>query len=236
MLKIFLNNKYTKWYTNIIETAKTKERCKKLLYYENHHIIPKCLGGERNTNNEVLLTAKEHYICHLLLIKMVRNSKHKSKMAFAFHGMRRSNSKGNNRFYSKLYEKTKTRISKLTSGKNYPFYGKGYFGKDNHFFGKKHTKNSLQKMKETNLLHPKIGSNNSFYGKNHTEETKKILREKRSIAIRVTFENNFVKTFEYKRQLGLHLGKSEALGAKLNNPRFRYLWKKYKICNIEEIV
>jgi hypothetical protein len=26
------------------------------------------------------------------------------------------------------------------------------------------------------------------------------------------------------------------LGAKLNNPRFYYLWKNYKIINIEEIL
>lgn len=236
MLKLFLDNKYTKWYTRIIENAKSKRRLRGSTYYENHHIIPKCLGGERNMSNEVLLTAKEHYICHLLLIKMVCNSKHRTKMAFGFHAMRRSHSKGNVRFYSKLYEKTKIRISKLTYGKNNPFYGKGHFGKDNHFYGKKHTKESIEKIKEANLLNAKFGSDNAFYGKRHTEETKRILREKRSIPIRVTFEDNSVKTFEYKRQLGLHLGKSEALGAKLNNPRFYYLWKNYKIANIEEIV
>ena len=236
MLKLFLDNKYTNWYFNIIKNAKSKNRSKELEYYENHHIIPKSLGGERNMSNEVLLTAKEHYICHLLLIKMVRNSRHRTKMAFGFHGMRRSNSKGNVRFYSKIYEKTKIRISKLTSGKNNPFYGKGHFGKDNHFYGKKHTKESIEKIKEANLLNPKFGNDNAFYGKRHTEETKRTLREKRSIPIRVTFEDNLVKEFEYKRQLGLYLGKSEALGAKLNNPRFYYLWKNYKIINIEEIL
>lgn len=235
MLSLFLDNKYTRWYNQIIKNAKLKNRSRGPVYYENHHIIPKCLGGKRNNNNEVLLTAKEHYICHLLLIKMVRRSKHKTKMAFGFHAMRRSHSKGNVRFYSRLYEKTKIRISALTSGKNNPFYGKGHFGKDNHFYGKKHTKESRQKIKEAMALNPKMGKDNYFYGKKHTEESKKIMRDIKGIPIKVTFDDGCVKLFTYKRQLGLHLGMSEALGAKLNHPNFKHLWKKYNITNIEEI-
>jgi hypothetical protein len=236
MQELFLENKYTKWYNNIIENAKLKNRQVGTEYYENHHIIPKCMGGKRNRHNEVLLTAKEHYICHLLLIEMVRESSHKTKMAFALHGMRRSHSKGNQRYYSKSYEKTKVRISELTSGKNNPFYGKGHFGKDNHFYGKKHSVESLGKMKETHRLNPMIGCKNPFYGKHHTDETKKKLRVDKSIPIRVIFQNGSVETFESKRQLGLHLGKSKELGLKLNNPKFQHLWKKYNITNIEEIL
>lgn len=60
---------------------------KKGIYYESHHIIPKSMGGKE----EVLLTAKEHFICHLLLCKMlIRTEKHKMinaliKMASDFY-------------------------------------------------------------------------------------------------------------------------------------------------------
>ena len=36
---------------------------------ENHHIIPRSMGGSDEKENLVKLTPKEHYICHLCLIK-----------------------------------------------------------------------------------------------------------------------------------------------------------------------
>lgn len=69
-------------YDKIIFNAKSKNR-KKLkktdndyVYYELHHIKPKSLFPElkNDKNNLVLLTAKEHYICHLLLEKIYPNS------------------------------------------------------------------------------------------------------------------------------------------------------------------
>jgi hypothetical protein len=61
---------YLKIYNNIIERGKLRGHSKKELdgYYESHHIKPKCLGGKDCKNNLVLLTAKEHYICHLLFV------------------------------------------------------------------------------------------------------------------------------------------------------------------------
>ena len=59
---------YMKIYNNIIKNAKSKNRSKgNGEYFEKHHIIPKCQGGTNNPNNLVLLTAREHYICHKLL-------------------------------------------------------------------------------------------------------------------------------------------------------------------------
>lgn len=68
---------YSKVYYNIIERGKTRGCDKKKLkgYYEAHHIIPKCMGGVDSKDNLVLLTAKEHFICHLLLEKIYPNEK-----------------------------------------------------------------------------------------------------------------------------------------------------------------
>ena len=43
-------------------------------YCEKHHIIPKCLGGDNCESNLVKLTAREHYLAHLLLIRVYPNA------------------------------------------------------------------------------------------------------------------------------------------------------------------
>ncbi len=43
-------------------------------YCERHHIIPKSLGGGDNNENLIYLTAREHFIAHLLLMKIFPNS------------------------------------------------------------------------------------------------------------------------------------------------------------------
>ena len=69
----FLDNKYTRWYMRIICHAVTQRRKKARggTYYDRHHIKPKSLGGSGFRDNLVLLTLREHYICHLLLTRMV---------------------------------------------------------------------------------------------------------------------------------------------------------------------
>lgn len=80
-MNIFKENKYTNWYTSIC--AKSAYRPKiKTDGYELHHVIPKSLEGSNDTENLVLLTFKEHYICHLLLCKML-DGKSRYKMAWA---------------------------------------------------------------------------------------------------------------------------------------------------------
>lgn len=76
---LFLNNKYNKWYDSITTRAKNRVLNG---YFEKHHIIPKSMGGNNTTDNVVKLTAKEHFICHLLLIKMTVGEQ-KKKMIWA---------------------------------------------------------------------------------------------------------------------------------------------------------
>ena len=49
---------------------KAQSRIKPNCYCESHHIIPKALGGSNDTSNLVWLTAREHFIAHLLLAKI----------------------------------------------------------------------------------------------------------------------------------------------------------------------
>ena len=39
-------------------------------YVERHHILPKALGGSDDSSNLIALTAKEHFVAHMLLAKM----------------------------------------------------------------------------------------------------------------------------------------------------------------------
>lgn len=58
-------------YEKIITRA--KNRLKPTGYVENHHILPRCMGGGDEKENIAILTPEEHYICHQLLIKIYPN-------------------------------------------------------------------------------------------------------------------------------------------------------------------
>ena len=78
---MFNSSKYTKCYYSIIDQALSRSAV--TTYTEKHHIIPKCLGGSNKKENLVCLTAREHFICHLLLPRMVDDGKFKAKMWYA---------------------------------------------------------------------------------------------------------------------------------------------------------
>ncbi|CAB4162996.1 Nuclease associated modular domain 3 [uncultured Caudovirales phage] len=172
---MFIENKYTKCYYSIIDNAKLQTRKKKNgTYYESHHIIPKSMGGIE----EVLLTAKEHYICHLLLCKML-TGKNKHKMINALIRLSFSKSNGQERYTSRSYSLVRKFIAEKNSEmfkgkpksesvkqnmkgrsgtwirteehkKELSNQRKGkYIGTDNHFFGKKHSIESILKRSET---------------------------------------------------------------------------------------
>jgi hypothetical protein len=107
--KLFNESKYTKWYYNIIRQAQLRTLDG---YKERHHIIPRSLGGLDESANLVDLTAKEHYIVHLLLPYMIVDSDHRKKMWGALRCMSKLIYKthrryvGSARFYEKAKENT----------------------------------------------------------------------------------------------------------------------------------
>jgi hypothetical protein len=61
-------------YNNLVNTAKSENRIKNSeIYYENHHIIPRHMGGSDCDENLVLLTFREHIISHYLLWRIYGN-------------------------------------------------------------------------------------------------------------------------------------------------------------------
>jgi hypothetical protein len=63
---------YEQIYKRLVDRAQTR-----LLdgYIERHHIVPKCLQGTNDLSNIVSLTPEEHYLAHLLLVKIYPNTK-----------------------------------------------------------------------------------------------------------------------------------------------------------------
>lgn len=118
---LFIDNKYTTWYNQIIDRAKGQTLSG---YKERHHIIPKSLGGIDKAANIVTLTSREHFICHLLLRKMVIGS-NKSKMALAaFMLTRTSATQQRYKITNRQYEILKNEMSEAKRNSTSPNKGK----------------------------------------------------------------------------------------------------------------
>lgn len=106
-------NKYLKLYENIIINRLNNPL--KDCYTENHHILPKSLGGTKTQDNMVSLSAREHYICHYLLPKFLVSDSY-YKMVEAFQSMNMKSKYTKNRYFnSKLYESYKIKFQETAS-------------------------------------------------------------------------------------------------------------------------
>lgn len=114
---------YKKHYDNLINTRKELSRNKKNGIFENHHILPKCLGGCNEKTNLILLTPKEHFIAHLLLTQMYEGEI-KAKMCYAFMRICTVNKKQSRKISSSQYDLAKKLMSENCRGENASFYGK----------------------------------------------------------------------------------------------------------------
>lgn len=108
---------YRKIYIKIITNAKKQNRNKSNGYFESHHILPKSLFPlwKNKPSNKVLLTAREHFFCHLLLAKIYPCS----QMTYALHAFTsRPNSdyKISSREYQRIKEQYALVMSKKFSG------------------------------------------------------------------------------------------------------------------------
>lgn len=121
LLSISNDNKYAKWYKAIITRA-YKNQEKFVGYGEKHHVLPKSfkLGGEKDPFNIVKLSAREHYICHLLLARMFTGRLHFSMVNAAIF-LKGLDAKGaaDRRINSRLYEALKRELSRLSKTREF---------------------------------------------------------------------------------------------------------------------
>ena len=76
-------------------------------YVEKHHVIPRCMGGDNSKANIVILTASEHYVAHLLLVKMNPGNR---KLLWAATAMT-NGTKHQERSKNKMYEWLRRRLA-----------------------------------------------------------------------------------------------------------------------------
>lgn len=134
---------YKTTYDSLVNSRKSRGLNKKKLdyYTEEHHIIPKCLGGTNEEDNLVLLTFREHVIAHMLLMRMYPGN---TKLSHIVHLMfNTASKKGNNNYDSsgktvrpstRLLEEIRIENSKYLS---------------NLFKGRVISKETIEKMKAT---------------------------------------------------------------------------------------
>lgn len=108
---MFLQNKYHKWYFDIIKNAQERQSVEG--YSEVHHIVPRCMGGKDAKSNLVTLTAREHFIAHCLLARMTEGH-YKYKLHNAVNAFFKMSKYGNRYTNSRLYE-TSRRYSSICS-------------------------------------------------------------------------------------------------------------------------
>lgn len=111
----FLENKYKKWYDSIIETSKSRTTEG---YIERHHIVPRSLGGTDDISNLAILTAREHFICHLFLTKFTTGYD-KKLMNFALGKFIQNSPLQHRTFNSWEYSKIRESISVARTGQKH---------------------------------------------------------------------------------------------------------------------
>jgi len=102
---------YEKTYNSIVKHAKNRELKQ---YKEQHHIVPKCLKGTDSPENLVYLTAREHFIAHLLLTKIYPSSK---KLKYAAWAMANQTSRRGYKVSARTYETLKEDFINIKSSK-----------------------------------------------------------------------------------------------------------------------
>ena len=138
--------------TQRIERAKLRTLT---CYKEEHHIVPVCMNGDNSKENLVKLTAKEHFICHLLLTKVYPND---NKLKYALWCMMTLTNKHLLRYKitSQTFEKLRIECAKAIS---------------THLMG--HEVSENQKEKQRLKM---TGRVSGFKDKHHSQENKEKAR------------------------------------------------------------
>ena len=116
---------YSAVYCALIENRK-QSKLPEDQYSEQHHIIPHAEGGSDDASNLVRLSAREHYIAHLLLVKIYNDVKMYSALVYMRCGNKfvNRNFKFNSRLYEKMRKQFAKKVSKSKKGRHYYNNGK----------------------------------------------------------------------------------------------------------------
>ena len=120
-------------------------------YTENHHIIPRCIGGTDEKTNLVKLTPEEHYIAHQLLVK-IYPKENGLKCALVFFKGGNNGMIRNNHLYGWVRRKAREGMVILATGRTHTEETKEklrqYKGENHHNFGKKREEGHSEKVSD----------------------------------------------------------------------------------------
>lgn len=176
---------YLKLYNSLIDHASNRNWSRKNAteYVEQHHIIPRSLGGNNKKENLVFLTAREHFLAHWLLFK-IHTGENKSKMANAFFRMCQINEfqHRSSRFYS---------IARKAFSDYNPFKSSEVIAivKDRMTKCNPMKDPAISKKVSDALKGKFAGDKNPFYGQTHSKET----------LIKISSNNHYTKKPGYKK-------------------------------------
>ncbi len=188
--QISFDNKYTKWYINIVENAQkrasTKRQAIELFgYCEKHHIVPESFyinrkrkgiigfleGEPEHCDNYVFLTPREHFLVHMLLPKMIMNQYHAHKISHSLKRMMNKNTKYNNsrtfetaRKINSTFHIMKTEENRQLTSINMKHYYSTEEGKE--VLREKANKQKTSMVGEGN---PAFGKKSGFANKSHSK-------------------------------------------------------------------
>lgn len=151
-------------YKSFINSCREKSYSEELVLHK-HHIIPKHLGGENAQDNLVYLSVEDHILAHFLLADCFEE----------FSYERRANMFSARLIASKsvVY---KNQLNNITN--------KFYMGSNNPFYGKKHTEETLEKLRKRSSELFRGVDYQSRYGEGAEEE-----KEKRRAGVKKYWEN-----------------------------------------------
>jgi hypothetical protein len=214
---MFIQNKYKKWYDSIVASAQIRITTG---YTEKHHIIPRSLGGTNDLSNLVILTAREHFICHVLLTK-ITDGCNRHKMLYAANMMSQVKRDYQERYVpsSKLYEMLKREFGYMhsirTTGKQLSEEHKAKISKSGK--GRIATVASINKRSAANTGKKRTAEQKERMKQAQLNRKAKTLEEKCDIASKISKskkgKSTGAKSEETKQKLSLAL-KGKSTGAK----------------------
>lgn len=227
---------YQKIYNQLIERAQNR-----ILegYKEKHHILPRCLGGSNDKENLVELTAREHFLCHMLLCEIYPNN---AKLWYALFLMtigKQKLKKNQFKTSSRTYERIKLEWSQKVKGRRKPENfmtdelrrkisesNKGVSRNK----GKKFTEEVIKKMSET-----KKGKK---FSEEHINNLKKGIQNRKpftkttKIVEQYDLKGNFIKFWNSTKEVDGYMGGKGNNAANCCRGRqksaYGFIWK-YKI-------
>lgn len=147
---------YFRTYMMLVDSRRCRNATSEKTYI--HHIVPKSEGGSDDKSNLVSLTAREHYIAHLLLAKIYNDQ----KMWCAVQMMGKKF-----RYNSRLFAQLMNNIIPWNKGKK-----DIYSQETKDRISKKLLGRHLSNSTKDKMSKAKKGRLNNFTGKHHTDETK----------------------------------------------------------------